>query len=58
MADNRPRVVVTDYDCEHLDEVRQVLDPLDVEPSIHQSRSEADVIEVAPLLRGEPLRIR
>ena len=58
MADNRPRVVVTDYDYEYLDEVRAMLDPLGVELSIHQSRSEAEVIEVARLLRGEPLRIR
>ena len=47
MADSRPRVVVTDYDYEHLDEVRRVLDPLGVELSIHQSRTEAEVIEVA-----------
>ena len=43
----RPRVVVTDYDYEHLDEIYATLEPLGAVVSAHHAATEAEAIEVS-----------
>ena len=45
MNAHRPRVVVTDWDYEHLDEIHAVLDPLGVELAAYRAGTEDEAIE-------------